>query len=253
MEWSQAVRLTGQGAPYVGDILDRAFDAAQAVVVLLTPDDIAYLRPEYAGDLDPEREPAGQARPNVLFEAGMAFGRHPHRTILVEIGALRPFSDVVGRHSIRMDGSPEKRQELVNRLDTAGCTIDRHRTDWLTTGVFAPPPDPGGGHRLGRRIPVPIPERRLLYARYQAISGGTGRLTVKNQGTEDVFDLNVELPDGVGHHIDGLPLDRLPAGEQATFRLTAWIGSGPEKFPATITAVDAEGHTITTSKFIDMI
>jgi len=107
------------GSPYIGQILDIAFDAAQAIVVLLTPDDIAYLRREYAtGDDDPEREPLAQARPNVLFEAGMAMGRNPERTILVELGKLRPFSDVAGRHAVRMDDSAARRKDLAQRLDT---------------------------------------------------------------------------------------------------------------------------------------
>jgi predicted nucleotide-binding protein len=48
IEWSKAVTMTGEGSPYPGQVLDAAFAAAQAIVVLLTPDDIAYLRPEYA-------------------------------------------------------------------------------------------------------------------------------------------------------------------------------------------------------------
>src|SRR5215468_9339290 len=40
IEWSEAVKLTGEASPYIGNVLDAAFNAAQAVVVLLTPDDI---------------------------------------------------------------------------------------------------------------------------------------------------------------------------------------------------------------------
>ena len=101
IEWSAAVKMTGEGSPYIGRVLDTAFDAAQAIVVLLTPDDVAYLRTEYAsGEDDPETEPLAQARPNVLFEAGMAMGRDAKRTVLVELGKLRPFSDVAGRHAL---------------------------------------------------------------------------------------------------------------------------------------------------------
>mgnify|MGYP000485185991 CR=1 FL=1 len=54
IEWSTAISATGSASPYIGQALDAAFEMAQAVVVLLTPDDIAYLRPEYAnGDDDP--------------------------------------------------------------------------------------------------------------------------------------------------------------------------------------------------------
>lgn len=43
IEWSEAIRLTGKGSPYIGDVLDAAFGAAQAIVVLQTPDDVAHL------------------------------------------------------------------------------------------------------------------------------------------------------------------------------------------------------------------
>ena len=75
IEWSQAVAATGEASPYIGTVLDSAFEAAQAVVALMTPDEVAYLRDEYSSDeSDPEREPAAQARPNVLFEAGHETG-----------------------------------------------------------------------------------------------------------------------------------------------------------------------------------
>jgi hypothetical protein len=73
-EWRKLVAETEKGAPYIGEILERAFERAAAVVVLFTPDDEAKLRDELLSDGDPdyERSPTPQARPNVLFEAGMA-------------------------------------------------------------------------------------------------------------------------------------------------------------------------------------
>jgi|HubBroStandDraft_1064217.scaffolds.fasta_scaffold00519_14 predicted nucleotide-binding protein len=141
MEWARAVELTGKGSPYVGEVLDAAFSNAQAVVVLFSPDDVAMLRPELQGPTEPEHETnlTPQARPNVLFEAGMAMARHPDRTILVEIGNLRPFSDIGGRHMLRMDNSPKKRNELATRLKTAGCPVSLAGTDWQTTGDLRAP------------------------------------------------------------------------------------------------------------------
>ena len=138
IEWSQAVRATGKGAPYIGEILDTAFSIAQAVVVLMTPDDFAYLREELREEDEPQYEtlPTLQARPNVLFEAGMAMGRYPDRTVLVELGELRPFSDIGGRHSVRLSNSPRKRQDLADRLAIAGCHVDLTGRDWYDAGDF---------------------------------------------------------------------------------------------------------------------
>ena len=129
IEWSQAVAATGEASPYIGTVLDSAFEAAQAVVVLMTPDEIAYLRDEYSSDdSDPEREPAAQARPNVLFEAGMAMGRDPTRTVLVELGALRPFSDIAGRHTLRMAACRSAVSQPFERRATG------NHKPWFRTG-----------------------------------------------------------------------------------------------------------------------
>lgn len=138
LEWSQAIQLTGKASPFIGEILDVAFSEAQAVVVLMTPDDLALLQEPFRNPHDPphEAQATGQARPNVLFEAGMAMGRNPERTILVELGTLRPFSDIAGRHTIRLSNSPAARQELAQRLETAGCPIDLTGRDWHTEGDF---------------------------------------------------------------------------------------------------------------------
>lgn len=138
IEWSKAVDLTGKAAPFIGDTLEEAFSNAQAVVVLLTGDDLAKLRDDFLrpNDLDYEKNLSPQARPNVLFEAGMAFGRHADKTIIIELGKLRPFSDIAGRHVIRMNDSPEKRHELVQRLKSAGCAVDTTGTQWLKGGNF---------------------------------------------------------------------------------------------------------------------
>lgn len=67
----------------------------------------------------------------------MAFGRHPDRTVLVQIGDMRPFSDVAGRHAVHFDGSAEARSDLANRLSTAGCEVDLSGRDWLSEGDFS--------------------------------------------------------------------------------------------------------------------
>lgn len=138
LEWAGAVSATGKPSPYIGEILDAVFSRAHAVVVLFTPDDEAHLRQEFRVDSDPPHETqlTGQARPNVLFEAGMAMARSQDRTILVELGSLRPFSDVGGRHTIRLNNTSPRRQELAQRLEAAGCPVNLTGTDWHTVGDF---------------------------------------------------------------------------------------------------------------------
>ena len=138
LEWAEAVSSTGRTSPYIGDILDAAFSRAHAIVVLFTPDDEARLKEEFQNESDPphETELTGQARQNVLFEAGMALGQSEDRTILVELGRLRPFSDIAGRHVIRLDDSTQRRQELAQRLSIAGCPVRLEGTYWHSAGEF---------------------------------------------------------------------------------------------------------------------
>lgn len=128
IEWTTAVAEVGT-APYVGEVLDHLFTAAQAVVVQMTPDEESRLVPELSdgSGLKPGRQP----RPNVLFEAEMAMGRCRERTIIVVYGELRGFSDISGIHVVQMDGTPAKRNDLAGRLKAAGCPVDTRGTDWL--------------------------------------------------------------------------------------------------------------------------
>jgi predicted nucleotide-binding protein len=138
IEWSVAVALTGEPTPYVGEILDAAMQYAQAILVLFTGDDLVRLKDEFLWVNDPayERKTTPQSRPNVIFEAGLALGKYPERTILVQVGTLRPFSDIAGRHFIRLKNSSKSRQELAQRLKLAGCDVDLSGTDWHDTGSF---------------------------------------------------------------------------------------------------------------------
>src|SRR5690348_1643367 len=68
----------------------------------------------------------------------MAFATHEDRTVLVQFGDVRPFSDIAGRHIISMDGSTAKRQELARRLEDAGCPVNWRGIDWHTAGDLRP-------------------------------------------------------------------------------------------------------------------
>ena len=257
IEWSQAVRATGKGAPYIGEVLDAAFDQAQAVVVLMTPDEVAYLRPDYAsGPGDSETEPQAQARPNVLFEAGMAMGRNSDRTILVELGDVRPFSDVAGRHAIRLDPSAAMRKELAQRLETAGCAVDMTGSNWLTAGDFTPPHPPGGGYPLGKRVPSePARSHVKVDVRYHHRSNG-GRLEIINLGTETIHDLGVEIPPEIANfHLVGneLPLPKLPPGKSAQLLAVRTLGRGANHFEVRVTGRTLDGEAIAEDIFVSVL
>jgi len=138
IEWSEALDATGAASPYIGGALNAALGKAAAVVVMMTPDDLACLRKNFWEENEKtyEKELTGQARPNVLFEAGLAFGKQERSTVLVQVGELRPFSDVFGRHVVRLNNTPESRNELASKLQTAGCSVETLGNDWLKTGDF---------------------------------------------------------------------------------------------------------------------
>lgn len=259
IEWSEAISLTGQGSPYIGDVLDAAFGAAQAVVVLQTPDDVAYLHESltYPGDL--ECEPQMQPRPNVLFEAGMAMGRNDQRTIIVEFGQVKPFSDIHGRHLVRLDTSVERRQQLATRLRTAGCAVKLDGTDWHTAGDLTPPAAPGGGLPLGRKLPSSsasgLPR---LTARLQERGGrNLADIVVTNHGPGDVLDLDAHptATDDRRLHREGseLPVPLLPAGKSVVVmkRMSGSFGSADKSyFTIELTGRTADGTPIQQSEFV---
>lgn len=142
MEWSKAVLLPKSGGanPHVDDILDTAMNRVQAVVVIFSPDDEAKLRdPLIAkGEKSTEGKLQGQPRPNVIFEAGLALGRHPEKTLLVQVGKVRGFSDIAGKHLVRLTNDVEKRKDVANRLGRIGCKVDLDGDDWISAGDFTP-------------------------------------------------------------------------------------------------------------------
>ena len=66
----------------------------------------------------------------------MAFSRNPNSTVLVQVGDVKPFSDVGGRHVTRLTNQAQSRREFVAKLRNAGCDVDDSGTDWLTEGDF---------------------------------------------------------------------------------------------------------------------
>lgn len=207
IEWEEAVQMTGLTSPYVGQVLDAAFSKSQAAVVLFTGDDMARLGSRYVTNDDPEheRDLTPQARPNVLFEAGMAFGRHPERTVIVAIGQTRPFSDLFGKHIVHLSNSPSSRLRLISRLKTAQCDLQyENRDQWLTEGDFEAAncqPDSPNSH-ASVRADAAAPQRRIpisdLY--YPRLSD-----EVKEQAARDVQPPNPLMADGSAEYLVASP------------------------------------------------
>jgi predicted nucleotide-binding protein len=138
LEWEHAILQAKDVNPHVDAVLDVAMGKVQAVVILFSPDDDAMLNPKLWGKNEPavEKRLSGQPRANVLFEAGMALARHPGKTLILQVGKVRGFSDIAGRHVVRLNDSKEKRNDVLNRLEKIGCKIDRQGTDWMSEGDF---------------------------------------------------------------------------------------------------------------------
>ena len=139
LEWEALVDASGSTAPYLGQVIARASHLAQATLVLLTPDEISELHPDLysPGDLPFERARGGQPRPNVYFELGSVLMAFPERTIVVEIGQLRPVADLAGLNVIRFDGSAVAIKKVLDRLSHAGCPVDLSQWEWLDSTRFS--------------------------------------------------------------------------------------------------------------------
>ena len=255
IEWSQALELTGKGSPYIGEVLDAAFGAAQAVVVLETPDDIAYLHSSLTYDGDPDAEPQAQPRPNVLFEAGMAMGRAPDRTIIVELGRIRVFSDIHGRHVVRLNNTVSKRQDLAARLRTAGCAVDTSGRDWHEAGELDPPEAPGKGLPLGRKLPsssissIPRLDAKIIDNGSRKI----GAIEIINHGPGDVYDLDVSADASVRLHKGRgeFPVPKLPAGKSVRVkRMPPSMASRSSYFTINVAGKTIDGAAIDDEIFL---
>jgi predicted nucleotide-binding protein len=138
LEWEHLVEATGRATPSLAEVVAHAPHFAQATLVLLSADDIVELHSDLyvAEDKAGERERGAQARPNVLFELGLAQMAYPGNTVIVEVGDMRPLSDLAGLNTIRFDGSSQAIRKVLKRLEVAGCAVDYSGTDWLDSGRF---------------------------------------------------------------------------------------------------------------------
>ncbi|MER5194102.1 nucleotide-binding protein [Streptomyces sp. NPDC002755] len=126
LQWEDAVHAGGASSPFLDQVVAQMPGLAQAALVLLTPDDLVMLHPDLRSTHEPEHEMelSPQPRPNVLIELGMLLMAYPERTVIVQVGAGKPISDLAGRNVIRFDGSAPALGKIAERLKAAGCAVD---------------------------------------------------------------------------------------------------------------------------------
>ncbi|MHC8609088.1 TIR domain-containing protein [Paenarthrobacter ureafaciens] len=124
--WNQA-KLDAPGQqPTTLEIVRTGLNHCQAILVLFTPDDVANVKPEFVKPNDGPHEinPTGQARQNVIFEAGMAIAAAPTKTLFLRYGETREISDISGHNWTSLSNDWSERQLLVEQLKKLELDVD---------------------------------------------------------------------------------------------------------------------------------
>lgn len=138
--WTDAAneaRVKVNRQPYTLEVVAAGLQAARAVVVLFTPDDLVRLDPRVSRSQ--ETELAGQARPNVVLEAGMILGMAEHKALFVRIGDQRPITDIEGINFVSIDVEDPRRgrEDLASRLRQGlKMPVTERYSRWIDTGDF---------------------------------------------------------------------------------------------------------------------
>jgi hypothetical protein len=144
---------------------------------------------------------------------------------------------------------------LAQRLQTAGCAVDLSGEDWLTAGDLMPPPPPGAGRALGKRVPSAPRSRVQFDATYHDRGGGNGRLQIINRGTETVYDLNIDLPPEASNITvltSELPLTKLPSGKSLNLPASRHMGPGKDHFDIHVTGHLEDGTPVEEDVFVSL-
>lgn len=132
MTWGHARRRGGPGLKTNHDRVKACIESGGAVVVLFTPDEVAQRAPHLGGDPQQGYQP----RPNVIFEAGWAFGAHREKTVIVQVGEFQHrLSDIDGIQCVRMASSRDL-NALATELETIGCPVDRSDDSYNDSAKF---------------------------------------------------------------------------------------------------------------------
>ena len=69
---------------------------------------------------------------------GLALGAHPKKTIMVQVGKVKSFSDIGGRHMVRLTNDQASRDSFAIRLAQKCPAVNRIGNDWMHVGKFEP-------------------------------------------------------------------------------------------------------------------
>lgn len=126
MEWMEVIQSTGEVSPYLSQAIMRSIEEAGAVIVIMAPEEEAKLVEKFQSEEGDEKI-YKQPRPNVIFEAGLALGMKEKKTIILQFGELRIFSDILGKHVIKYRGRDKEndfKMDLLQKLKLAGCQCE---------------------------------------------------------------------------------------------------------------------------------
>lgn len=56
----------------------------------------------------------------------------------MQVGKVRPFSDIAGKHLVKLSDTVSTQNDLANRLAKIGCEVNRVGSDWMTARTFVP-------------------------------------------------------------------------------------------------------------------
>jgi hypothetical protein len=147
IEWNVGKQLTKKASPHNAEVIAAILRKAAGAVVLFCPEEQASLKREYWRPDDPaeERRVSEQPRPNVLYEAGMAFAAFPTSTVIIRVGRIRSFTDLAGVQIIDLTGGTAAgRQSVASALTTARLPVETRGQDWLRAGGFELDRNAGG-------------------------------------------------------------------------------------------------------------
>lgn len=133
------IRSRMGGSASIAAIINQGMSEAQGVIALFTADEFSALTPQFRTNHDDEEQKMRwQARPNVLFEAGMAFGRDPDRVAFVLLGHVKLFSDISGVHVLRPTNDKGGHRATLRDLLAGGmkCDVIQNNSGWMEAGDF---------------------------------------------------------------------------------------------------------------------